>query len=106
MSNFQCILCGIVIADVWARGGGVRGCTEYTPRHSGPRIDSTQHLMHFPIVFNIIHPIWQTSSLFSAETQPPLCDCVSVESRAAAVSEDAQNIPQDLPVLGWILSDI
>ena len=99
MSNFQCILCGIAIADVWARGGGVRGCTEYTPRHSGPRIDSTQHLMHFPIVFNIIHPICQLSSVFSLAMQPTKSDCTE------AVSEDALDIFQDIPVLTMILSN-
>jgi len=34
------------------------------------------------------------SSIFSAEKRPPLYD------PAAAVSEDAQDIPQDVPVLG------
>ena len=47
--------------------------------------------------FNIILPICQTSSLFSAEMRPLLYN------RAAAVSEDAQDIPQDMLVLGYIL---
>ncbi len=50
--------------------------------------------MNYIIEFNIIHPICQMSSIFSAEKRPPLYD------PAAAVSEDAQDIPQDVPVLG------
>jgi len=34
------------------------------------------------------------SSVFSVEMQPPPCE------RTVVVSENAQNIPQDLPVLG------
>ena len=50
--------------------------------------------MNYIIEFNIMHPICQMSSLFSAEMRPPLYN------RAAAVSEDAQDIPQDMLVLG------
>ncbi len=40
------------------------------------------------------------SSVFPVEMRPPLC------TRAAAVSEDAEDIPQDIPVLGIILPNI
>ncbi len=40
------------------------------------------------------------SGVFSAEMQLPPYD------RPAAVSEDAQDIPQDIPVLGLILLNI
>jgi hypothetical protein len=53
--------------------------------------------MNFIIEWNIIHPICQMSSVFSAEMQPPA---------AAAVSDNAQDIPEDIPVLGLILLDI
>jgi len=56
--------------------------------------------MNFIIEFNIIHPICQMSGAFSAETWPLPYD------RAAAVLEDAQDIPQDIPVLGLILLNI
>jgi hypothetical protein len=56
--------------------------------------------MNSIIEFNIIHPICQISNVFSVELQLPMCE------RAAAVSEDAQNIPQDIPVLGLILLNI
>ena len=56
--------------------------------------------MNSIIQFNIIHPICQTSSVFSTEMQPPPYD------RPAAVAEDAQNVPQDIPVLGLILLNI
>ena len=56
--------------------------------------------MNFIIECNIIHPICQASSVFSAEMQPPPYD------HAAAVSEDAQDISQDIPVLGLILLNI
>src|SRR5258705_232334 len=44
--------------------------------------------MNYIIEFNIMHPICQMSSIFSAEMRPPLYN------RAAAVSENAQDIPQ------------
>ena len=50
--------------------------------------------------FNIIYPICQMSSVFSVEMRPPLYD------HAAAASEDAQDIPKDIPVLGLILLNI
>ena len=56
--------------------------------------------MNYIIQFNIIHPICQMSGVFSAEMQPPPYD------RPAAVSEDAQDIPEDIPVLGLILLNI
>ena len=56
--------------------------------------------MNSIIQFNIIHPICQMSSVFSAEMQPLPYDCV------AAVSGDAQDIPQDIPVLGLVLPNI
>jgi len=56
--------------------------------------------MNSIILFNIIHPICQMSGVFSAEMQLPQYD------RPAAVSEDAQDIPQDIPVLGLILLNI
>ncbi len=40
------------------------------------------------------------SSVFFAEMRPPLYD------RAAAASEDAQDIPQDIPLLRFILPNI
>jgi len=51
-------------------------------------------LMNYIIEFNIILSICQMSSVFSTEMRPPLYN------RAAAVSEDAQDIPQDMLVLG------
>ena len=56
--------------------------------------------MNFIIEWNIIHPICQTSSVFSTEMQPPPYD------HAAAVSEDAQDIPKDISALGLILPNI
>ena len=56
--------------------------------------------MNSIIQFNIIHPICQMFSVFSAEMQLLPYD------RAAAVLEDAQDIPQDIPVLGLILLNI
>ena len=56
--------------------------------------------MNFIIEWNIINPICQTSSVFSAEMQPPPYD------GPAAVAEDAQDIPEDIPVLGLILLNI
>ncbi len=56
--------------------------------------------MNSIIQFNIIHPICQTSGVFSVEMRPPPYD------RPAAVSEDAQDIPQDIPVFGLILLNI
>jgi hypothetical protein len=56
--------------------------------------------MNYIIEFNIMHPICQTSSVFSAEMRLPPCD------RAAAVSEDVEDIPQDILVLGLILINI
>ena len=56
--------------------------------------------MNSIIQFNIIHPICQTSGVLSVEMRPPQYD------RPAAVSEDAQDIPQDIPVLGLILLNI
>jgi len=53
--------------------------------------------MNSIIQFNIIHPICQTSGVFSAEMRLPPYD------RPAAVSENPQDIPQDIPVLGLIL---
>jgi len=50
--------------------------------------------MNYIVEFNIIHPICWTSSVFSAEMWPLLYD------RAAAVSENAQDISQDMLVLG------
>src|SRR5258705_247558 len=58
------------------------------------------HLMNCIIGFDIIHPICQTSSIFSAEMRPPPCD------RAAAVSEDAWDMLQDILVPGLILPNI
>ncbi len=52
------------------------------------------------IEFNIIHPICQMSSVFSVEMWSPPYD------RTAVVSEDAQDIPEDIPVLGLILPNI
>src|SRR6266481_2948534 len=100
MSDIRCILCGNAAAAIWPPGGGVRGCTGYTPRHSSARINFTQHLMNSIIQFNIIHPICQTSGVFSVEMRLLPYDC------PAAVSEDAQDIPQDIPVLGLILLNI
>src|SRR5258705_162932 len=54
------------------------------------------HLINFILEFNIIHPICQTSSVFSAEMRPPLYD------RVAAVSQDPQDILHDIPVLGGV----
>ena len=56
--------------------------------------------MNYIIQFNIIHPICQMSGVFSAEMQPLPYD------RPAAVSEDAQHILEDIPVLGLILLNI
>ena len=56
--------------------------------------------MNYVIECNIIHPICQMSNVFSAEMRPP------VYNRAAAVSRDAQDITQDIPVLGIIVPDI
>jgi hypothetical protein len=56
--------------------------------------------MNYIIEFNIIHPICKMSSVFSAEMWPLLYN------RAAAVSEDAQDIHLDIPVLGLILPNI
>ncbi len=56
--------------------------------------------MNFIIEWNIIHPICQTSSVFSAEMQPLPYD------HAAAASEDAQDIPKDIPALRLILLNI
>jgi len=39
MSDVQCILCGNAAAAVWADGGGIRECTEYTPRPPGARMN-------------------------------------------------------------------
>src|SRR5258705_55708 len=55
--------------------------------------------MNYIIEFKIMHPICQMSSVFSAEMLLPLY------SRAAAGSEDAQDIPQDMLVLGLFLND-
>jgi hypothetical protein len=57
-------------------------------------------LLNYIIQFNIIHPICQTSGVFSAETRPP------PYYRAAAVSDDAQDIPQGITVLGLSLLNI
>src|SRR6266436_7870615 len=73
---------------------------QFYQRHSGARIDFTQHLMNSIIQFHIIHPICQMSSVFSTEMQPPPYD------HAAAVSEDAQDIPKDIPALRLILLKI
>jgi hypothetical protein len=56
--------------------------------------------MNYIIEFNIMHPICQTSSGFSAEMRPP------AYSRAAVVSVDAEDTPHDIPVLGVILPTI
>ncbi len=56
--------------------------------------------MNYIIEFNIIHSICQMSSVFSAEMWPLLY------VRAAAVSEDVQDIPQDIPVLRLLLTNI
>jgi len=56
--------------------------------------------MNYIIEFNIIHPIFQTSSVFSAEMRLPLYD------RAATVSGDAEDILQDIPVGRLILTNI
>ena len=56
--------------------------------------------MNFIIEFNIIDPICQMSSVFSVEMWPPPYDHMAV------VSEDAQDIPKDIPVLGLILPNI
>src|SRR6266436_1782971 len=73
---------------------------QFYQRHSGARIDFTQHLMNSIIQFHIIHPICQMSSVFSVEMWSLPYD------RTAAVSEDAQDLPQDIPVLGLILPNI
>src|SRR5258705_389244 len=83
MSDVQHILCGKTAAAVQPSGGGVRECAVYTPRHVGARMNFNYHLMNCIIGFDIIHPICQTSSVFSAEMRPPPCD------RAEARSEDA-----------------
>ena len=56
--------------------------------------------MNFIVQFNIIHPTCQMSSVFSVEMRLRPYD------RPAAASEDAQDIPQDIPVLGLILLNI
>jgi hypothetical protein len=50
--------------------------------------------------FNIMHPQCQTSSILSVGMRLPLWD------HMAAVSEDTQDIPHDIPVLGLILPNI
>src|SRR5258708_6101936 len=56
--------------------------------------------MNYIIEFNIFLPICQISSIFSAEMRPPLCN------RAGAVSENVQDIPQDMLVLGFFFFNI
>ena len=51
--------------------------------------------MNYIIDFNIVYPICQMSSVFSAEMPPLKYD------RVATVSEDAQDILQDIPG-AWI----
>jgi len=103
MTDFQFILCGNPAAAVWlcvggvARGGGVRGCPEYTPRPPSARMDFIRHLGNSIIEFNTIHPRCQLPSVFSLAMQP------TKYARMAAVSEDAQDILQDISVLGLIL---